>query len=70
MKQWNISTQGKYIPLVPGSQLGYEDDMCFFPYFRSINGLQDTWYLGNAFMYSYYVVFDMTPLDEFGKNYI
>jgi len=43
---------------------------CYVGVFRSLNANQETWYLGNLFMNKYYVVYDMTPYDEQGKDYI
>ena len=43
---------------------------CYLPVFRSMKGDQNTWYLGNLFMNYFYLVFDMSPYDDFGKDYI
>ena len=47
-----------------------DPNTCYFPIFKSMNGVQDTWYIGNLFINYFYLVFDMSPLDEFGKDYI
>lgn len=56
--------------LIPAKNLGDSADHCYVGVFKSTNADQQTWYLGNLFMKKYYVVFDMTPLDELNRNYI
>lgn len=57
--------------LIPAKDLGDRtSNNCYVGVFRSMNADQQTWYLGNLFMNKYYVVYDMTPYDEHGKDYI
>lgn len=46
------------------------DARCYIPVFRSEDTAQDTWYLGNIVMQFYYIVFDMTPVDERSEDYL
>ena len=46
------------------------DGRCYIPVFRSEDTAQDTWYLGNIVMQFYYIVFDMTPVDERSEDYL
>ena len=54
--------------MVEGSVFGDSDDSCFIPVFKSPD--QNVWYIGNLVMNYFYLVFDMTPFDEHGKDYI
>lgn len=56
--------------LIPAKNLGDSADHCYVGVFRSLRADQQTWYLGNLFMKKYYIVYDMTPYDERGENYI
>ena len=48
-----------------GTEVGDDtNERCYVPVFRTSDTSQDTWYLGNIVMQYYYIVFDMTPLDE------
>lgn len=52
-----------------GNVLGGSADSCYIPVFRS--QLNDNrWYFGNFFTSYFYLVFDQTPIEEFGKDYI
>ena len=53
-----------------GEQFGDSKNQCYIPVFKSAETKQDTWHIGNLFMQNYYTVFDMTPHDERGKNFI
>jgi hypothetical protein len=55
--------------LINGDFLG-DPNTCYLPVFRSVKGDQKTWYLGNLVMNLLYLTFDMSPLNEFGKDYI
>lgn len=46
-----------------------DSDFCYIPVFRSMLD-QETWYLGGLFLQQYYITYDMTPIDEFKKDYI
>lgn len=60
------------ILFVPGEQLGNAyKGRCYLSIFANINtSHQNKIYLGNIFMANYYVVFDMTPYDERGEDFI
>ena len=47
-----------------------ERNQCRILVYQSLKGKDDVWYLGNVFMRNYYVVYDMSPLDERGEDYI
>lgn len=55
--------------MIDGSNFN-DPNTCYFPVFKSLKGSQDTWYIGNLFINYFYLVFDMSPLDERGKDYI
>lgn len=55
--------------LINGPDVGDVENTCYVPVFRSQNN-QDTWFLGGLFLSQYYVVFDMTPYDEYNQDYI
>lgn len=59
-KDFKINASSDF--LIPGSSIGDSNDHCFMPIFRSTDGMQNVWYLGNFFMYQYYTVFDASPL--------
>ena len=65
----NITLLGKDL-LVTGKQIGTGLDNCYLGVFMSKNADQKTWYVGGSFLKSNYVVYDMTPLDTYGKDYI
>ena len=56
--------------LVTGSEIGEKDLAnyyhCYYGVFRSINGDQNTWYLGADFFKSKYVIYDMSPFEKNG----
>jgi len=55
--------------LIPGDVFGDSSDTCYIPVFKST--LDDnTVYYGNIWMNYFYVVFDMSPLDEHNQDYI
>lgn len=54
---------------VTGKTMGLNDNNCYMKVFRSFEGNQDTWYVGNAFMEQYYVAFDMTPSHKHQYDY-
>merc|ERR1711998_152620 len=56
--------------LVTGTAFGDSPNTCYLSIFKSKKADQTTWYLGNLFMTEYYVVYDATPKDERGENYI
>jgi hypothetical protein len=56
--------------LVPGNELGDTRHTCYIGIFRSREIDEDTWYIGNQAMGDHYAVFDLTPADEEGKDYI
>ena len=55
---------------LPGELQDLGEGSCFVPIFGQIASTTDTWFLGNVFMSEYYIVFDMTPMDEYDKDYI
>jgi hypothetical protein len=55
--------------LISGEKLGDSVNTCYLPVFQS-NYDDGTMYIGNLFMNYFYMVFDMSPYDEFGKDYI
>ena len=65
----NITLMGKDL-LVTGHAIGTGLDNCYLGVFRSKGADQKTWYVGGVFLRSNYVVYDMTPLDNNGKDYI
>lgn len=50
--------------------MGGLSTQCYLGIFQSKEIEQDTWYLGNILMEDYYVVYDATPADEQGLDYI
>jgi hypothetical protein len=57
--------------LLSGSHVGDPEgnNVCYSPVFISDNDTK-TWFLGNMFLNEYYTVFDMTPFNERGENYL
>jgi len=45
-------------------------DTCYLAVFKSQSIATETWFVGNVFMREQYVVYDMTPKDNDGKDYI
>lgn len=56
--------------LVDGPEVGESRDKCYLGIFKSEEIDQDIWYFGNQAMEEYYAVFDLSPADERGKDYI
>ncbi len=56
--------------MISGDQLGDSANTCYLPVFKSDQGAQDTWFVGNLFLNYFYIVFDMSPFDEQAKDYI
>jgi|DEB0MinimDraft_12_1074336.scaffolds.fasta_scaffold112910_2 hypothetical protein len=57
--------------LLHGDIVGDTSDTCYLPVFKTALGdKSDWWYVGNLIMNYFYLVFDMTPYDEQGKDYI
>jgi hypothetical protein len=57
--------------MFPGSTIGDVENTCYLPIFSSsLADEDDTWYIGNLFINYFYMVYDMTPMDELGKDYI
>jgi len=54
---------------VSGSEVGDTDDTCYMPVFPSKKN-DNVWYVGNFFTSYFYLVFDQTPQEEHGKDYI
>ena len=57
--------------LINGSELEDPegDNVCYLAIFQSQTKQDTTWLVGNVFMRDYYVIYDMTPSDEQGKDY-
>ena len=55
---------------VSGKTMGLNDNFCYMKVFRSFQGDQNTWYVGNAFMEKYYVAFDMSPNHKHQHDYL
>lgn len=56
-----------------GSKLGDPSNDCYIPvFFHGLSGVTDAYtiMIGNSFMKKNYVVYDMSPLDTHGKDYI
>ena len=76
IRLYDLGRTGKHIDidkiklLIPGSKIGASDDWCYIPIFRSNFGSYTMWHLGSIFIQKYYVIYDMTPYDNFGKNYL
>ena len=59
--------------LVPGKEMGDSSNngnICYWGIFQSYDGTESTWEVGTAFFENYYIVFDMTPYDQYDMNYI
>lgn len=53
--------------MFPGSTIGDSVNTCYLPIFASsLADEDDTWYIGNLFIDYFYMVYDMTPMDEKG----
>ena len=50
--------------LVNGDLMGDSASTCYLPVFKNSQSNQRIWYIGNIVMNYFYMVFDMTPLDE------
>ena len=60
---------GKEYLLIDG-HIFNEDNTCYYAIFKHMNDeLISDWYIGNIFMDKYYIVYDMTPVEEFDKDY-
>ena len=66
--QYGLPSNNRF--MIPGQVMGDSEDTCYLPVFRSISGAQDQWYVGSLFLQYFYLVFDMTPYDEEGEDYI
>ena len=55
---------------ITGSRFGVSDDHCYVPIFRSGSKSKFNWQMGSIFTKKFYVVYDMTPYDERGEDYI
>jgi hypothetical protein len=56
--------------LVPGNHMGGTSNQCYFAIFESKEIEQDQWYFGNILMEDYYIVYDSTPADERGEDFV
>ena len=56
--------------LVSPSDIGLNDNFCYMAVFKSGINYSFTWMIGNQFMRKYYIVYDQTPYDEQGQDYI
>ena len=57
-KDFNLNIEDLF---VTGKSMRLNANTCYMKVFRSFQGDQNTWYVGNAFMEKYYVAFDMSP---------
>lgn len=55
---------------VNGEQFGASPNLCYVTVFQSRLVDDDVWHVGSSLMKNYYVVYDMTPFDELGEDYI
>ena len=54
---------------VNGEEIDGNANRCYLPVFKSTKN-DIHWYFGNFFTSYFYMVFDQTPIEEFGKDYI
>ena len=55
---------------IPGGRFGASDNHCYVPVFRSGSKSKTQWKMGSIFTKKFYVVYDMTPYDERGEDFI
>jgi len=61
----------EYDMLIDGAELGLDPNTCYFAIVSAgISVIESTWYVGGSFLNKYYVVYDLTPADERGEDYI
>ena len=57
--------------LVSGETFADEVDTCYIGIFPNGNSkILQSWYVGNLFMKSYYMVYDLSTFDEHGEDYL
>lgn len=46
------------------------DDVCYLPFFGSYNYFNNRWILGSVVLKNYFLVYNMTPLENNSGDYI